>query len=267
MNKNLRWGAVLAGTVSIVVSIGLFLQMPWATQVWPLQSGQLSNIFISSILAAIGAPIIWIALSGEIRAAAGGAVNLLVINLGFAVSSFTFFGRDRQPPLLFFGFISVAMVLVCVGLFIFSQRKPFGDTRPIPGLVRVSFIVFAANLLVTGIALILRRPNTFPWPLSDENSVMYGWIFLGAMCYFLYALIYPVWGNARGQLIGFLIYDLILIVPFIIHFQAVQPEMLTSLIIYTTVVSYSGLLAAYFLFVHPATRFTFTRKSDISPAP
>ena len=259
MNKTRQGSAFLIGTVSIVIAIGMFLQMPWATQVWPLQSGRLSNIFISSILAAIGAPIVWISLSREIRAAAGGAVNLLVINLGFAISAFTYFARDGQTPLLVFGIISVAMVLLCIGLFIYSQPKPFADTRPIPGLVRISFIVFAVNLLVTGIALLLRRPNTFPWPLSDENSVMYGWIFLGAMCYFLYALIYPVWGNARGQLIGFLIYDLFLIVPFLFHFQTVQPEMLASLIIYTTVVSYSGLLAAYFLFVHPATRFTFTR--------
>jgi len=259
MSRNLRVSALLIGTVSIVVAIGMFLQMPWATQVWPLQSGRLSNIFIGSILAAIGAPIVWIGLSGEIRAAAGGAVNLLVINFGFAISAFTYFARDHQAPLLVFGIISVVMVLLCIGLFIYSQPRPFGDTRPIPGLVRVSFVVFAVNLLITGIALLSRRPNTFPWPLSDENSVMYGWIFLGAMVYFIYAIIYPVWSNARGQLIGFLIYDLILIGPFLFHFQDVQPEMLASLIIYTTVVSFSGLLAAYFLFIHPATRFAFTR--------
>jgi hypothetical protein len=96
---------------------------------------------------------------------------------------------------------------------------------------------------------------------------MYGWIFLGAMLYFVYAVVYPVWGNARGQLIGFLAYDLVLIVPFLAHFRVVAPEMLSSLIIYTTVVSCSGLLAVYFLLVHPTTRFTFTRKSETALAP
>src|SRR6185503_8131060 len=131
MNKILRGSAVLIGTIAIAVSIGLFLQMPWATQVWPLPSGPLSNIFVSSILAAIGAPIVWIGLSGEARAAAGGAINLLVTNLGFAISTFAFFGRDPQPPLLMFGILSVGMALVSGGLFIYSQRKPFVDTRPI----------------------------------------------------------------------------------------------------------------------------------------
>ncbi|HLE03930.1 MAG TPA: hypothetical protein VI729_04865 [Anaerolineales bacterium] len=267
MKTIVRWSAVLIGTISIVVSIGLFLQMPWAIQVWPFPSGQLSNIFISSILAAIGAPIVWIGLSGETRAAAGGALNLLVTNLGFAVVAFTFFGRDRQSPVLFFGILSLGMVLLCGGLLIFSHRTRFTDSRPIPSLVRISFVVFAGTLLVTAIALLGRRPNVFPWPLSDENSVMYGWIFLGAILYFVYAVVYPVWGNARGQLIGFLAYDLVLIVPFLAHFRVVAPEMLNSLIIYTTVVSCSGLLAVYFLLVHPTTRFTFTRKSETPPAP
>ena len=101
------------------------------------------------------------------------------------------------------------------------------------------------------------RPNIFPWPLSPENSVFYGSIFLGAMCYFLYGVIYPCWGNAKGQLLGFLAYDLVLIVPFLQHFAAVRPEKLLSLTIYTAVVSYSGLLAIFFLLVHAPTRLRF----------
>jgi hypothetical protein len=50
--------------------------------------------------------------------------------------------------------------------------------------------------------------------------------------------------------LGFLAYDLVLIIPFLQHFANVRPEMLLSLTIYTAVVSYSGLL----LFVHPPTR-------------
>ncbi len=99
------------------------------------------------------------------------------------------------------------------------------------------------------------RQNTFPWPLGPENSVLYGIIFLGAMAYFIYGLIYPVWGNACGQLIGFIAYDVVLIVPFVQHFTNVGIEMQTRLVIYTTVVALSGLFALYFVFLHPATRF------------
>jgi hypothetical protein len=255
MNKFFRWILVLVGSVSLLTAAGFFLQLSWVTQIWPVESSRLSNIFVSSIMAAIGAPIVWIGLSGEERAMAGGATNLLVTNGGFAVTVLALYARNRQPGLLIFGVISIVMTVLCVGLLVYSHRQQFYDTRPLPWLVRVSFMVFAVVLLITSIALISKRPNTFPWPLSAENSVLYGCIFLGAMCYFFYAVLFPAWGNARGQLLGFLAYDLVLIFPFLAHFATVKPEMLTSLVVYTTVVSYSGLLAIYFLFLHPSLRF------------
>jgi hypothetical protein len=264
MNRIFRWALVLGGSLAILFAAGFFLQASWATMIWPVRSTRLSNIFISSILAAIGAPIIWIGLANEARAMVGGALNLLVTNAGLVASAFTFYRRNPQPVLLIFGMISCLIFMVCIGLVIYSRRKPFLDTQRVPALVRISFIVFALILLVTSIALLTRRPIVFPWTLASENSVMYGAIFLGAMWYFLYGVAYPVWSNARGQLIGFLAYDLVLIGPFVIYFQSVRPEMLTSLIVYTSVVSYSGLLAVYYLFIHPTSRFSFARKAAIS---
>jgi hypothetical protein len=37
---------------------------------------------------------------------------------------------------------------------------------------------------------------------------MFGLIFLGAATYFIYGALDPHWGNAVGQLAGFLAYDL-----------------------------------------------------------
>jgi hypothetical protein len=262
MNSVPRWIAVAVGAAAIVVSIGLFLEQPWATWVWPLPSSHLSNIFLSSILAAIGAPVAWIGLSGDLRAAAGGALNLGVTNAGFAFSSFLLFSRKAGSPLLIFALLSVVMLLLCVVLFLWSERVLFQDSRPIPGVARASFLAFAITLLVAAVGLLLRRPNIFPWPISDENSILYGWIFLGAMFYFLYALAYPVVSNVRGQLLGFLAYDLVLIGPFLLHFRTVEASMLTSLIIYTAVLGYSGLLAAYLLLIHPPTRLRFGRTTQ-----
>jgi hypothetical protein len=59
-------------------------------------------------------------------------------------------------------------------------------------------------------------------------------------------------------LLGFLAYDLVLIGPFLQHFSTVRPEMRLSLVLYTAVVVYSGLLAIYFLFLHPPTRLPLT---------
>ncbi len=123
-------------------------------------------------------------------------------------------------------------------------------------LVRGSFFAFSTVLIVAGILLLLKLPNIFPWTISPEQSVLYGWIFLGAATYFLYTQFKPVWGNATGQLVGFLIYDLILIVPLVLHFSNVAPEMFISLVIYVTILTYSGLLAIYFLFINASTRLS-----------
>lgn len=254
MERLVRFVIILIGIAALIAAIGFFLQLQIVTQIWPLASGRLSNIFISSILAAIGAPVLWIGLSGDLRAMVGGAINLMVTNAGFAGSMLRFYSQDHKVSLLVFAVASILTLILTISLAIYSLRFRFADTRRTPIPVRVSFGVFAAVLFVTALALIARRPNIFPWPLSGDNSVMYGWIFLGAMCYFLYGLVVPNWSNARGQLIGFLAYDVVLIAPFITHFRAVQPQMLTSLIIYTAVVSYSGLLALYYLFLYQATR-------------
>ena len=110
-------------------------------------------------------------------------------------------------------------------------------------------------LTLVGGALVLHKANIFPWPLDPQQSVLYGWIFLGAACYFLYALLKPAWSNAQGQLLGFLAYDLVLIVPFLNHFATVKADLRINLIVYTSVLIYSGSLATYYLFINPATRF------------
>jgi len=82
--------------------------------------------------------------------------------------------------------------------------------------------------------------------------------------YFLHGLVRPSWANARGQLLGFLAYDLILLVPFIRHFDSVKPEHQLSLMVYTGVIVFSALLAIYFLFIHPSTRFGSDRSLESS---
>jgi hypothetical protein len=107
--------------------------------------------------------------------------------------------------------------------------------------------------LLAGTALILRLP-IFPWDLSPDSSLIFGCIFLGDAFYFIYALLRPYWGNAFGQLLSFLAYDLVLIVPFLLLMGSVKPGHMLSLIVYILVLLYSGGLAVYYLFLNPQTR-------------
>lgn len=265
MNRWLRLYLILMGVVLLLAAAGFFWQVPAVTALWPFPAGRLSNIFLASILAAVAAPVLWIAATGETRALAGGALNLLVGASGIAVLCFQIAG-GRSSPALGLGLLAASLVVVSAVVFLISRRHPFHDPLPMPGLVRRSFYLFAALLAVVGALLVLKIPNVFPWPLSGENSAVYGWIFFGNMVYFIYGLLYPTWNNARGQLIAFLAYDLVLIVPFLLHFQTVQPEMLFSLVAYVIALVYSGALAVYYLFVHPATRLHLRRGAAPMPA-
>ena len=131
---------------------------------------------------------------------------------------------------------------------------PLNDSRPTPLPVRLSFGIFIITLLLAGSALVLRLP-VFPWDLNPNSSVIFGCIFLGDAFYFLHALLRPGWHNALGQLLSFLAYDLVLIVPFVWLFNTVKPDHFISLIVYIAVLVYSGGLAVYYLLIDPQTRW------------
>jgi len=254
MSRVFRVLSFAFGLAGAALAVGYFLRLPWATALWPWEDGRLSFIFISSIMAAIAAPVLWIGLSGELGAAAGGAINLGVTFSGAAVFLFQLYGESNEAHLLRFAIGCAVFALFNVAILAWSLRQPIRDTRPMPTLAKVSFVAFGVVLTGVAIALLLRAPRVFPWPLDPRSSVLFGWIFLGAMTYFIYAVIRPSWHNTRGQLLGFLAYDLVLVVPFIQHFATVKPEHLLSLTIYLAVILYSGLLAIYYLLLDRSTR-------------
>lgn len=245
---------VVGGMVFLVLTAGFFLQMGWAKALWPWPAGRLSYIFISSITAAIAAPMIWIGLTGEFGAARGGAVNLGITAAGTAAYLFVLYGREGELQILISAVAAAFFLAVNVGIFRWSSRQSIRDRRVMPGLVRASFGLFTVVLLLVSGLLVLQAPVVFPWPLQPEASVIFGFIFLGAASYFAIALRSPRWHSARGQLIGFLAYDLILIGPFLAHFGTVEPAHRLSLILYVTVLVYSGAIAVYYLFVNEETR-------------
>src|SRR5262249_17537366 len=115
------------------------------------------------------------------------------------------------------------------------------------------------------VGVLLRIPNIFAWNLSTESAILVGWFFIGAACYFLHGLLYPRWSNACGQLWAFLAYDIVLIIPFFLHFSSSDPAQLPSLVINTLVLLYSAALAIYCFFVHKATRI-WGKSSEVAAA-
>lgn len=259
MSRNFRavlWFVVLAQTV---MTIGFVFHVPAITSLWPVAVTPLSYTFIGSILAAAAVSTAWVLWTREDAALAGVALDYITIFVPTAILLVQLADGNTYQ----LAFAAACAVTVGFGLYMFrvTWLAPVKDPRPMPRLVYASFAVFAITLVIVGGLLVTRTPNILPWSVTPEFGAIVGWMFLGAATYFVYALVRPGWYNAAGQLAGFLIYDLVLIVPLgqrLINNTA--PELRTNLLIYLTVIVYSGVLAAYYLFVNPATRLFRQRR-------
>jgi len=208
---------------------------------------------------------IWIGFTAEWGALAAGALTGLVMAAGQAIYLFLLAGRPDRQRLLPWAAWFALVALFSLGLLLWSRRIPIRDTRPLPRPLRISYVIFVVVLFLASSALILGQ-QIFPWQLNTDSGVMFGWIYMGDACYFLYSLLNPRWHNARGQLLSFLAYDLFLIPPFLGLF-AVQTSNFLSLSIYLLVLFYSGLLAVYYLFLDPVTRPWAVQEPDSARLP
>ena len=265
MTKPARYALFIICAIQFFLALAFFLQLPFAVNLWPFPgTTPLTFIFVASIFAAAAASTLWATASANYGALAGIGLDYLTILLPVSILSFQLGANSATPQLTIYGLVCVFGALFGLGLVLWSIRIPIDHTVPMPGVVRGSFVLFIVALLIVSVRLILKVPNTIPWTITPDLSVVIGAMFLGAAMYFVYALVRPSWLNAAGQLAGFLAYDVVLIVPFLTRLPTVAPEHQIGLIIYTAVVIYSGLLAFYYLFIRKSTR-VWTRMPSSRP--
>ena len=265
MKRFYRTILVILGSLSFIFTVGLCLPMPLMTGILPPTGSFPLHIFLAAITASITASLLWVGFSGELGTAAGGAIDLAVFYAGLTI--FQLLSAQHGSQRLQAGaLLCLVGAIVSLGIFLQFRRYPIEDRRPMPLPVRLSFGVFVIVLLLVGSAILLRVPNVFPWKLNPMSAAFLGCFFLGSSCYFLYGLVFPCWQNACGQLWSFLAYDLVLIVPYLLHFATVSSVQLPSLIVNTIILVYSAALAIYYLLIKKETRFRLTLESLSSQA-
>jgi hypothetical protein len=123
-----------------------------------------------------------------------------------------------------FVLVMARVAVVALVLLVSVARRPLTHPGPTPRLLRWALAVEVLVLVAVGVMLEAAVPNTLPWQLSRESSVLYGWVFVGLAVYYLYAVLRPNWEYAVGPLLGFLLYDLVLAGPLFSRFGSVAPE-------------------------------------------
>ena len=247
--KPVQWAVVLFGIADLILTAGYLLDQPWALHTWPWQDlRRLDYLLVASFLAGATAVILWVGFTGEWRALAGAAMNVGLMNAGSAIYLF------GVPSMRTRAVMFAVFALVNAIVLVFSLRTPQRDRRPIDRFLRGSLGVFWVVLLYASIQLFRRSPTIFPWTIEPEVEVMIGWLFFGSTAYFAWGFFRPSWHNARGQLLAFLAYDIVLLPRYLLLFSTVEPDHLPSLIVYVIVLVYSSALAIYYLFINPKTR-------------
>lgn len=239
---------LLVGLACGVLAFGYFTQAPWALATWPWKDGPLANIFVSSVLAAVSAAMLWVAVSGHLAGAAGGFLHVStmvggigLVLLGGAIDA----GAGPGAPAL------LCLVAAATGVvgFAWVRRLRLFDARPLPMALRVWCVIYLLILLPAGSALLLRVPGIMPWPVKPTTSAVYGCVFVAAAWSFAYPLLYPRIEHIRVGLVGFLAYDLVLLPPFFGHFDKVLPELRINLILYVSALIASALVSVHYLLI------------------
>jgi hypothetical protein len=282
----------LVRAILVVGALGMFLlsalfiggapaDSPWrglVGQLWPWADSPLSYYFLAAMQAAIAAAMLWIGLSGELAALAPGALNLVVMMAGCAISFYTISLELRRSADLDDQVLSRQIFAFAVGcglfalfniwLYVWSRRLPFQNHQPLPRLLRISYVIFALVLATVGLALLPGRYAILPWTFGEDNRftpVIFGWMFFGDAFYFLFAVFVPRWRAACAQLCSFLAYDLVLLGPFLIRWpwfdqwflpeqRWLPPALHDNLLVYSLVLIYSGAVGVYYLFIDRRTR-------------
>jgi hypothetical protein len=258
MDRYVRAALWVVAAVQSVMALGFVFQVAAVTGLWPFPGATpLTNIFIGSIFAAAAASTAWCLAMRSDRGPAEIALDYLAILVPFSVFSFAHAAGGAEGAsahVAVFAVTCVAGALVGLMLLRWSLGHPWRDPRPTPRLVRGSFAFFVVALVVVASLLIARVPDILPWPITPELSTLIGIMFLGAAAYFAYGVVAPRWENAGGQMAGFLAYDVVLIIPFLVRLPTIDERLRINLIVYTAVVAFSGLLAIWYLALDPRTR-------------
>jgi len=231
----------------LLVGFGFWLRADWALALWPWPDGPLSYLFIASIVLAEGATLAWTAATLKLHAARGGALGFAAMNFGIAGYTFWLYSQRHEFLLLNWAIVCSSLGIGSILLFLIGGKYPRFNNLPSPLIVRQSFLVFAVALFIATAMLLARAPVVFPWPLNQDSSTMFGFLFLVSAVYFFDGWLRPSLANFYGQLIGFLVYDIVLITPYLRHWEKATGGFRISLVIYLIVLFWSAALAIWFL--------------------
>jgi hypothetical protein len=231
-----------------IFALGLYFHYQLAQDqwIWP-KTPDLGFAFVGAWIAGGVSPLIYSGLFRQLSPLRGLALAGLVSTGGssyFLYSKHDVVGNDNY---LSFSMLFAIGFLGIIYVFIKSNRGYLRDDNSVSPVIRWAFLIFSILLFFFGLGLVQNKANIFPLALTPDMQDIYGWFFLGSCIYFFYGFLKPTRYNVTGPMLSFLIYDLLLIPPYLKYTADVPSELQTSLTIYLSVLFASALFSLYYL--------------------
>ena len=249
-----RLGFIGDGAFFLALAFGFAFQVTWITALWRWLEAPIAGGYFAAVLASFAAGSFLIAWSGEWRAAAGGAGAVILTCLGFAAHTGVRYAQGEGGDLLIHAAVLIVIAALAATTLFSSLKSAVPDKRPVPRALRFFFCGFALLVLVCGIAVLFGTPGILPWNLSEQTSMLIGWIFVGLSAEYAYVALRGGWSDARVLLVGFIVYAAAFSVPLVGHVGAVDPDYVSSLIANIGVLALSAPLAVHYLLIEHVQR-------------
>jgi hypothetical protein len=132
MRFAIQLGLVLVGVAALGVALAFLRGVPAVVDLWPYSTAYgLTTVFIASMFAAIGAPIVWIGLSGDLAAIRPGGINIIAVGVGLAGQATWKVGFEASTNELMIFAIVVWAIVVAVGvMMVLARNEKWRDPRP-----------------------------------------------------------------------------------------------------------------------------------------
>jgi hypothetical protein len=258
--------------VLAIVSIASYLQWSVVIDLWPWQDQAMTYRFAAAYLLAFAGSLLWVVITGEMAALTGVAIIVGVNATGMAGFLAIYSVRHDTTELIVHVTGMIAILLAGMYTYRWSRHLKPRDNTPTPRLVRAAMVIFPIILFIASVRLIAQSTNVFPWDPQPQWSTIIGLCLMGSVAYFLYGAVKGTWTHAGGQFSGFLVYDLVLIPPYVRMLRAEETPAVVSasgfatygaggagvndgpLYIFLTAIGISLVISIWYLFFDRRTR-------------
>src|SRR5215831_9514578 len=121
--RTLRRALIVIGILSLVEATGLVMQLPPFSAIWLLGGVSQVDLYLGAYMAAIGASLLWVGVSGELGATVAGAIALTVTYTSLGLSLIVL-SRGTDQHLAAAALLCGVAAVAAAGVALWFRRFP-----------------------------------------------------------------------------------------------------------------------------------------------